>query len=120
MREAVEGEEGCDVSLLAKISGCPFPTLTWLKAGLAKPEDKTGVQYDQHTNKLVTQEKCTLLIQQSKREDSALYTLTASNSLGKASKDITLTVLGENTELIINRVMSSFTLLISRSPTCFV
>jgi len=91
----VEGEEGCDISLLAKITGCPFPTLTWHKAELAKPEEKAVVQYDQHTNKLVTQDKCTLLIQQSRREDSALYTLTAVNSLGKASKDITLTVLGE-------------------------
>ena len=97
--------EGSTLVLHCSTQGSPAPTLTWLKASLAKPDDKTGVQYDQHTNKLVTQEKCTLLIQQSKREDSAVYTLTASNSLGKASKDITLTVLGENTLLIISRVM---------------
>lgn len=91
----MEGEEGCDVSIVAKVSGCPFPTLTWKKANLAKPEEKAAVQYDQHINKLVTQNKCTLLIQQASRLDSALYSLTASNSLGTATKDIKLAVLGE-------------------------
>lgn len=95
LREAMEGEEGCDVSIVAKISGCPFPTLAWQKASLAKPEEKAAVKYDQHFNKLVTQDKCTLLIQQASRQDSALYSLTASNSLGTATKDIKLSVLGE-------------------------
>lgn len=93
----MEGEEGCDVSIVARISGCPFPTLTWHKASLAKPEEKAAVQYDQHINKLVTPDKCTLLIQQASRNDSALYSLTASNSLGTVSKDIKLAVLGEFT-----------------------
>lgn len=91
----MEGEEGCDVSIVAKVSGCPFPTLTWQKASVAKPEEKAAVQYDQHINKLVTQDKCTLLIQQASRLDSALYSLTASNSLGTVTKDIKLSVLGE-------------------------
>lgn len=95
LREAMEGEEGCDVSIVAKISGCPFPTLTWHKASMAKPEEKAAVQYDQHMSKLVTPDKCTLLIQQASRQDSALYSLTATNSLGTASKDIKLSVLGE-------------------------
>lgn len=95
MREVMEGEEGCDVSIVAKVSGCPFPTLTWQKASMAKPEEKAAVQYDQHINKLVTQDKCTLLIQQASRLDSALYSLTASNSLGTVTKDIKLSVLGE-------------------------
>lgn len=91
----MEGEEDCDVSIVAKVSGCPFPTLTWHKASLAKPEEKVAVQYDQHINKLVTQDKCTLLIQHASRHDSALYSLTASNSLGTVTKDIKLSVLGE-------------------------
>lgn len=95
MREVMEGEEGCDVSIVAKVSGCPFPTLTWQKASMAKPEEKAAVQYDQHINKLVTQDKCTLLIQQASRLDSALYSLTASNSLGTVTKDIKLSVFGE-------------------------
>lgn len=95
LREAMEGEEGCDVSIVAKVSGCPFPTLTWHRASPAQPEAKAAVQYDQHVNKLVTQDKCTLLIQQATRHDSALYSLTASNSLGKVTKDIKLSVLGE-------------------------
>lgn len=95
LREAMDGEEDCDVSIVAKVSGCPFPTLTWHKASLAKPEEKVAVQYDQHINKLVTQDKCTLLIQHASRHDSALYSLTASNSLGTVTKDIKLSVLGE-------------------------
>lgn len=94
LRELLEGEEGTDVNIVAKIKGCPFPTLTWQKASFDKADDKTDVQYDQHVNKLVSDDKCTLMIQQSKREDTGLYTVTASNSLGKASKDIRLTVLG--------------------------
>lgn len=90
----MEGEEGCDISIVAKISGCPFPTLTWQKASLAKPGEKAAIQYDQHINKLVTQDKCTLLIQQASRHDSALYSLTASNSLGTVTKDIKLSVFG--------------------------
>lgn len=91
----MEGEEGCDISIVAKISGCPFPTLTWQKASLAKPGEKADVQYDQHINKLMTQDKCTLLIQQASRHDSAIYSLTASNSLGTVTKEIKLSVLGE-------------------------
>lgn len=95
LREVMEGEEGCDISVVAKISGCPFPTLTWQKASLATPGEKADVQYDQHINKLVTQDKCTLLVQQASRHDSAIYSLTASNSLGTVSKDIKLSVFGE-------------------------
>lgn len=98
LREALEGEEGCDISMVARISGCPFPRLTWHKASPAKPEEKTAIQYDQHINKLVTQDKCTLLVQQATRHDSALYSLTASNSLGTVSKDIKLSVFGKKLE----------------------
>lgn len=94
LKEAVEGAEGFDVNIVAKIQGCPFPSLVWQKAPLDKPEEKAIVQYGQHVNKIVGNEKCTLLIQQSKRDDSAVYTLTATNSIGKASKDLKLTVLG--------------------------
>lgn len=91
----MEGEEGSDISIVAKVRGCPFPTLTWHKASVAKPEEKAAIQYDQHINKLVTQDKCTLLIQQADRHDSALYSLMASNSLGTVTKDIKLSVFGE-------------------------
>lgn len=91
----MEGEEGCDVSMVAKVGGCPFPTLTWHKASLARPEEKVAIQYDQHINKLVNQDKCTLLVQQASRQDSAIYSLTASNSLGSVTKDIKLSVFGE-------------------------
>lgn len=95
----MEGEEGCDVSIVAKVSGCPFPTLTWQSASLAKPEEKVAVKYDQHINKLVTQDKCTLLIHDASRHDNAIYSLTASNSLGTVTKDIKLTVLGKRHKL---------------------
>ncbi|KAF3843788.1 hypothetical protein F7725_002637 [Dissostichus mawsoni] len=94
MREALEGEEDCDISIVAKVSGCPFPSLAWSKASVAKPEEKAAVTYDQHMNKLVTQDKCTLLITQASRHDSALYSLTATNALGATSKDLKLSVFG--------------------------
>lgn len=96
LREALEGAEGFDINIVARIQGCPFPSLVWQKSPLDKPDDKTAMQYDKHVNKLVSDDKCTLLIQQSKRDDSAAYTLTATNSLGTASKSIKLTVLGKS------------------------
>lgn len=101
LRESMEGEEGCDVSMVAKVGGCPFPTLTWKKASLAKPEEKMTIHYDQHINKLVNQDRCTLLVQQALREDSAIYSLTASNSLGSITKDIKLSVFGEKNLLLL-------------------
>lgn len=99
LREAMEGEEGCDISIVAKVSGCPFPSLVWHKASLDKPEEKSAIQYDQHINKLVTQDKCTLLIQQASRHDSSLYSLTATNSLGTVCKGIKLSVFGKKFNL---------------------
>lgn len=114
----MEGEEGCDVSIVAKVSGCPFPTLTWHKATMAKPEEKAVVQYDQHINKLVTQDKCTLLIQQASRHDSALYSLTASNSLGTVTKAIKLSVLGEkHKQHIITKLPDFIGLQVSKNPS---
>lgn len=95
MREYLEGEEGCDVSIVAKISGCPFPTLTWQRASLAKVEEKAAIQYDQRICKLVTEDKCTLLVTQASRHDTGLYSLTASNGLGTVTKDIKMAVLGK-------------------------
>ncbi|KAJ8352204.1 hypothetical protein SKAU_G00236800 [Synaphobranchus kaupii] len=92
--EFMEVEQGADIRIVAKIKGCPFPTLTWQKAPPHKSDDKADVQYDEHINKLVFDDSCTLLIQQGKREDTGLYTITASNSLGKASKEMRLNVLG--------------------------
>lgn len=90
----MEVEQGSDISIVAKIHGCPFPTLTWYKAPPHKSDDKVEVQYDEHINKIVSDDSCTLLIQQGKRPDTGLYTLVASNSLGKASKEMRLNVLG--------------------------
>lgn len=101
LREALEGAEGYDVNIVARIQGCPFPSLVWHKAPQDKPDDKAAVQYDKHVNKLVSDEKCTLLIQQSKRGDSALYTLTATNSLGTATKSIKLSILGKSLNSMI-------------------
>lgn len=81
--------------MVAKVGGCPFPTLTWQKASTAKPEEKVSIQYDQHITKLVNQDRCTLLVQQACRQDSAIYSLTASNSLGSVTRDIKLSVFGE-------------------------
>lgn len=92
----MEAEQGSDISIVAKIRGCPFPTLTWYKAPPQKSDNKVEVQYDQHINKIVSDDSCTLLIQQGKRPDTGLYTLVASNSLGKASKEMRLNVLGMN------------------------
>lgn len=90
----MEVEQGSDISIVAKIRGCPFPTLTWYKAPPHKSDDKVEVQYDEHINKIVSDDSCALLIQQGKRPDTGLYTLVASNSLGKASKEMRLNVLG--------------------------
>ncbi|NXT56485.1 TITIN protein, partial [Pluvianellus socialis] len=94
LKEFMEVEEGTDVNIVAKIKGVPFPTLTWLKASPKKPDDKTPVAYDQHVNKIVGEDTCTLLIQQSRRSDTGLYTITAVNNLGTASKEMRLNVLG--------------------------
>ncbi|TWW80211.1 Titin [Takifugu flavidus] len=94
LQEFMEVEQGSDISIVAKIRGCPFPTLTWYKAPPHKSDSRVEVEYDEHINKMVSDDSCTLLIQQGKRPDTGLYTLTASNSLGKASKEIRLNVLG--------------------------
>lgn len=94
LRESMESAETFDINILARIQGCPFPSLVWQRATFEKPDEKFDVHYDQHINKLVSDDKCSLVIQQSKRDDSGMYTLTATNSLGQASKDIKLTILG--------------------------
>ncbi len=91
----MEVEQGADIHIVAKIKGCTFPTLTWQKAPPHKSENKVDVEYDEHVNKLVSDDSCTLLIQQGKRSDTGLYTLTASNSLGTVSKEMRLNVLGK-------------------------
>lgn len=98
----METEQGCDISIVAKIRGCPFPTLTWNKAPPHQPDNKAEVQYDEHINKIVSDDSCMLLIQQGKRHDTGLYTLVASNSLGKASKEMRLNVLGMKTCVCTN------------------
>lgn len=100
LKEFMEVEEGTDVNIVAKIKGVPFPTLTWLKASPKKPDDKTPVLYDQHVNKIVGEDSCTLLVQQSRRSDTGLYTITAVNNLGTASKEMRLNVLGRYQELL--------------------
>lgn len=95
LEEFMEVEQGADISIKAKIRGCPFPTLTWLKAPAHKGDDKVEVAYDEHINKIVSDDSCVLLIQQGKRSDTGLYTITASNNLGKASKEMRLNVLGK-------------------------
>lgn len=95
LKEFLEVEEGTDINILAKIKGCPFPTLKWYKASTNKPDDKLPVQYDQHVNKVVGENDCTLVIHQSRRKDTALYTLTAENNLGADSKEMRLNVLGK-------------------------
>ena len=101
LKEFMEVEQGSDINIVASIRGCPFPTLTWFKAPPHKPENKVEVQYDEHINKMVADDNCTLLIQQGKRPDTGLYTLVASNSLGKASKEMRLNVLGKHYHIVI-------------------
>lgn len=91
----MEAEEGTDIKIVAKIKGVPFPTLTWVKAHPKKPDDKLPVLYDQHVNKIVDENSCTLLIQQSRRKDTGLYTITAVNNFGTDSKEMRLNVLGK-------------------------
>lgn len=100
LKEFMEVEEGTDVKIVAKIKGVPFPTLTWLKASPKKPDDKSPVVYDQHVNKIIGEDTCTLLIQQSRRNDTGLYTITAVNNLGTASKEMRLNVLGTYQNLL--------------------
>ena len=92
----MEVEEGTDVNIVAKIKGVPFPTLTWFKAPPKKPDNKEPIVYDTHVNKLVVDDTCTLVIPQSRRSDTALYTITAVNNLGTASKEMRLNVLGKD------------------------
>lgn len=107
----MEAEQGSDISIVAKIRGCPFPTLTWYKAPPHKSDNKVEVQYDEHINKIVSDDSCTLLIQQGKRPDTGLYTLVASNSIGKASKEMRLNVLGNEFTLYFRRFNTSAELL---------
>lgn len=112
LKEFMEFEQGSDISIVAKIRGCPFPTLTWYKAPPHKSDEKAEVQYDEHINKIVSDDSCTLLIQQGKRPDTGLYTLVASNSLGKASKEMRLNVLGKKlliVQLKTQRIQASLT-----------
>lgn len=103
----MEVEQGSDISIVAKIRGCPFPTLTWYKAPPHKSDDKVEVVYDEHINKIVSDDSCTLLIQQGKRPDTGLYTLVASNSLGKASKEMRLNVLGKKSAVSLPQLTIS-------------
>lgn len=105
----MEVEQGTDIKIVAKIRGCPFPKLTWYKAPPHKSDKKEEVKYDEHINKIVSDDTCTLLIQQGKRPDTGLYTLVASNSLGKASKEMRLNVLGMNKHLRTNHSQVSLT-----------
>lgn len=106
----MEVEQATDIKIVAKVKGCPFPTLTWQKAPPHKSDAKADIEYDEHINKLVTDDSCTLLIQQGKRSDTGLYTLTASNSLGKASKEMRLNVLGRssNSKLLTIGIITLF------------
>lgn len=96
LKEFMEVEEGTDVNIVAKIKGVPFPTLTWFKAPPKKPDSKEPVLYDAHVNKQVVDDTCTLVIPQSRRSDTGLYSITAVNNLGTASKEMRLNVLGND------------------------
>ena len=61
-------------------------------------ESKNGVV---HVNKLVVDDTCTLVIPQSRRSDTALYTITAVNNLGTASKEMRLNVLGKDDMILL-------------------
>lgn len=91
----MEAEEGTDINIVAKVKGVPFPALTWAKAHPRTPDDKLPVIYDQHVNKAVGEDSCTLVIQQSRRKDTGLYTITAVNNFGTAAKEMRLNVLGK-------------------------
>ena len=101
LKEFMEVEEGTDVNIAAKIKGVPFPTLTWFKAPPKKPDNKEPIVYDTHVNKLVVDDTCTLVIPQSRRSDTALYTITAVNNLGTASKEMRLNVLGKDDMILL-------------------
>ncbi|KAK5889759.1 hypothetical protein CesoFtcFv8_013347 [Champsocephalus esox] len=90
----MEAEQRSDISIVATVRGCPFPTLTWSKAPAHQPEQRAEVSYDEHINKVVSDDSCTLLVQQANRADTGLYTLTAANSVGRASAEMRLNVLG--------------------------
>ncbi|XP_033934085.1 titin-like [Pseudochaenichthys georgianus] len=95
LKEFMEAEQRSDISIVATVRGCPFPTLTWSKAPAHHPEQRAEVSYDEHINKVVSDDSCTLLVQQANRADTGLYTLTASNSVGRASAEMRLNVLDE-------------------------
>ena len=87
MREAVEGEEGCDVSLLAKISGCPFPTLTWLKDGEPLDSKRANIRNSDKDS--------ILFIRTSNRADSGVYEMTVKVDSFEDKASLILQIVGK-------------------------
>ena len=80
--------DGCSCTLTAKVSGAPVPDLTWFKDGV--PVNKDNLDYK--TNYDVATGVSTLRIEETFVEDSANWSLRASNQAGYAESHAKLTV----------------------------
>ena len=80
--------DGCSCNLTAKVSGAPIPNVTWFKDGV--PVNKDNLDYK--TNYDEATGVCTLRIEETFVEDSANWSLRASNQAGYAESHAKLTV----------------------------
>lgn len=80
--------DGCKCTLAAKVSGAPIPDVTWFKDGV--PVNKDNLDYK--TDYDETTGVCTLRIEEAFVEDSANWSLRASNQAGYAESHAKLTV----------------------------
>lgn len=80
--------EGCSCTLTAKVSGSPIPDVTWFKDGV--PVNKDNLDYK--TNYDEATGGCNLRIEETFVEDSANWSLRASNQAGYAESHAKLTV----------------------------
>ena len=80
--------DGCSCTLSAKVTGDPVPDVTWFKDGV--PVNKDNLDYK--TNYDEATGVCTLRIEETFVEDSANWSLRASNQAGYAESHAKLTV----------------------------
>lgn len=81
---------GGSLRLFVKVTGRPFPTLTW---------SKTGVDLHNRGFIEVTNTSTTLIIDKAHRYDAGKYTLVAENMAGKQEVSILVKVYGKMIEM---------------------
>jgi len=85
---------GNAVTLQAEVTGCPMPTVTWLKDN--KPV--TSASVDTKSSGLST-----MTVSNASRENSGIYKVVAENSFGKDTAEIEVTVTGAFFTCVLRR-----------------